>query len=61
MHNSYCATGSLSVALIPDRTFLEDSPAQMVVDLQAGSIDGYCVGNLEPPGAIEGWFYRIRI
>jgi len=49
MHTSYCATGA-SGGIDPDRTFLEDySPAQMVVDLQAGSIDG--VGNLGTSGA----------
>jgi len=33
---------------LTDRRILEDySPAQMVVDLQAGSIDGYSWGTLE--------------
>jgi len=45
-------TALASGGIDPDRTFSEDySPAQMVVDLQAGSIDGYCVGNLGTSGA----------
>jgi len=52
---SYCATGWPPVALI-DPTLEDYSPAQMVVDLQAGSIDGvWGTWNLR---AIEGWFYR---
>jgi len=48
------------VALILTGRSLEDySPAQMVVDLQAGSIDGYCVGNLGTSGAIEGVGFTV--
>jgi len=59
---SYCATGLASGGIDPDRRLLEDySPAQMVVDLQAGSIDGYCVGKLGTWGAMKVGFTWLRI
>ena len=62
MHNLLLRYWLASGGIDPDRdvSLKTIPPAQMVVDLQAGSIDGYCVGepwNLR--GAIEGVGFTV--